>query len=157
MHGEPSMRDDSALLALWAREQRHEAFAELVSAYEQMVVGTAFRRTGDVETARDVAQQVFATLASKAGWLMGHQNLAGWLYSAASNVGSRAARTEARRRAAMERYEKQATTGNSQQIPVGVVDDAVAALDETDREAIVLHYFQDLSYPEMAASTGVTE
>jgi hypothetical protein len=33
----------------------------------------------------------------------------------------------------------------------------MAALGEADREAIVLHYLQDLSYAEMAATLGISE
>jgi RNA polymerase sigma factor (sigma-70 family) len=156
MHGEPSTAcDDSALLALWVKERRQDAFAQLVAAYQQMVVGAALRRTGDVEAARDVAQQVFSALAAKAPWLAGRTSIAGWLYVAASHVAMRAARSETRRHAAMERFSAEKMQEES--VAWDKLEDALAALGETDREAIVLHYFQDLGYAEMAARLRIAE
>ena len=43
MHGEPSIRDDSTLLARWAREGNEEAFAEIVRHYQRLVLGVALR------------------------------------------------------------------------------------------------------------------
>jgi RNA polymerase sigma factor (sigma-70 family) len=120
-----------------------------------MVVGAALRRTGDVEAARDVAQQVFSTLAVKAPWLAGRTSIAGWLYVAASHIAMRAARSEMRRRAAMERFADEKP--QSETMPWDKVEDALAALGETDREALVLHYFQDLGYAEMAAQLHIAE
>jgi hypothetical protein len=37
------------------------------------------------------------------------------------------------------------------------VEEAITSLKTTDRESLVLHYFQDLSYPEMAAIVGIGE
>jgi hypothetical protein len=38
-----------------------------------------------------------------------------------------------------------------------MLEDALAALHEPEREAVVMHYLQDRSYSEMAAALGVTE
>ena len=78
MHGEPSISDDSALLARWVREGNEDAFAEVVRQYQRLVLGAALRRTGDAELARDVAQQVFATLAAKARTLLSQTNTQAW-------------------------------------------------------------------------------
>jgi len=106
MHGEPSIRDDSALLVLWAIDGREDAFAELVATYERLVLGAALRKTGDAEMARDVAQQVFAMLAARARLLIGRRNIAGWLYRVAGYIGARAVRTERRHMAAHERLSR---------------------------------------------------
>ena len=155
---EQPTHDDSALLALWVNERREEAFTQLVGVYQQMVVGAALRRTRDAEAARDVAQQVFATLATKAAWLQGRQSIAGWLYNAAAYVSAQAMRTESRRRAAMARLELEMATAEAEaSVPWEKVEDSLGALGEAEREALVLHYFQDLGYPEMAARLGIAE
>ena len=100
MHGEPSIHDDSALLGRWALDGNQDAFTEIVQQYQGLVLGAALRRTGDAELAREVAQQVFATLAAKARTLLGRANVAGWLYQTASHIGARAAQAEMRRRGA---------------------------------------------------------
>ena len=74
---------DAELLSSYLREGCESSFAALVQAHQRMVLGTALRRTGDAEMARDVAQQVFALLARKAVWLAGRESLAGWLHRAA--------------------------------------------------------------------------
>ncbi|HEX5176838.1 MAG TPA: sigma factor, partial [Chthoniobacteraceae bacterium] len=102
MHDANALRDDSILLLRWVRDGSEEAFAELVHGYERLVLGAALRRTGDAELARDVAQQVFATLATKARLLIGRKNLAGWLYCAASHIAARAAQRETRLRRKQE-------------------------------------------------------
>lgn len=151
-------QDDSALLALWVRERREEAFAQLVATYQQMVVGAALRRTRDAEAARDVAQQVFATLAAKAAWLQGRQSIAGWLYHATAYLSAQTMRTESRRRAAITRLERESVpAGTESPVPWEKVEDSLAALSDGEREALVLHYFQDLGYPEMAARLGIAE
>ena len=163
MHGEPSIheRDDSALLADWALTGREEAFAELVGQYQRLVMGSALRRTGNVELARDVAQQVFATLAAKARLLMGRQNIAGWLYHAASHFGARAALSERRRTAAHGRVMEEETAlvgeGSQEEEMWPVVEEAIASLGTAERDSIVLHYLQDLSYSEMASTLGIGE
>ena len=96
------MLDDAALLEEWVVHRREEAFAQLVEQYQKLVFGAAFRRTGDYESARDVAQQVFALLAAKAPMLLPRRNVAGWLYYVASYLGGRALRSELRRTRAQE-------------------------------------------------------
>ncbi len=148
---------DPELLARYLRDGCERSFAALVDAHQRMVLGTALRRTGDAELARDVAQQVFALLARKAAWLAGRESLAGWLHRAASYLGSRAVRGEARARA---RHEALAQESGGMLRDAGewsALDDALSALGAKDREALVLHYFEDRSYAEMAVTLGVSE
>ena len=86
MHSEASTQSDSALLESWCERRSESAFAELVRKYERLVTGAAMRRAGDMEVARDVAQQVFAMLAAKARLLDGRTSIAGWLYYAATHM-----------------------------------------------------------------------
>ncbi len=147
---------DADLLARYLQAGDEGAFAALVRTHERLVIGTAARVTGDLELARDVAQQVFATLAQKAWLLADRASLAGWLHHAARHVALRAVRGEAARQ---RRHEQTAGEGaaarDSDAWPV--LEDSLAALHEPEREAVVMHYLQDRSYPEMAAALGVTE
>jgi len=129
-----------------------------------MVLGTAFRRTGSLDLARDVAQEVFALMARKASGLTGHASLGGWLHRAAVYEASRALRTETRRLAREGRFGVEAETFTLSPVDVGedrgqlaAVDEALGALAAADREALVLYYFQDLPYPEVAQTLGVNE
>src|SRR5262245_59743509 len=127
MHGEPSsMLDDAALLKEWVTYRHEAAFAELVEHYQKLVLAAAMRRTGNPESARDVAQQVFALLAAKAPLLLGRRSIAGWLYYVASHLGARALRTEQRRAEAQNHatFPTDCTSGSEPGL-WGAVEDAM--------------------------------
>jgi RNA polymerase sigma factor (sigma-70 family) len=148
---------DSALLTRFVREGSEGAFAELVGMHQAMVVGTALRRTGDAEMARDVAQQVFALLARKAAWLAGRQSVAGWLHHAANFLSIRAMRGEARARARHAELARDVEERPGDSERWAALEDALTSLGATEREALVLHYFEDRGYAEMAAQLGLSE
>jgi RNA polymerase sigma factor (sigma-70 family) len=154
--GSPA-KDDSALLARWVRDGSEDAFAELVRCYQRLVLGAAFRRTGDEELARDIAQQVFATLAAKANLLLDRKNLAGWLYYATSHISARAAQAEARRRRNHDALGDSSASEPTRPPQWALIEEALAKLGGKERESLTLHYFQDLSYPEIAAVLGIEE
>lgn len=155
---------DSDLLRDYEKRGQQTAFSAIVERYQLMVVGTAFRKTGNFETARDVAQEVFAALARKAGLLIGRASLGGWLHQAAVYESLRTLQSEKRRTNRHERFidESEKTTapevgGTSGPSRLAVLDDAIDVLPAGDREVLVLHYFQDLSYAEMAALLATNE
>lgn len=149
---------DSELLTRFVRQRDEAAFARLVHQYQPLVIGAALRRTGNLECAREVAQTVFITLARRAAWLLDRQKLAGWLYQAASYQGARVWAAEQRRH---RRQEQAAMLAHAVDDPSHAqwapLEDALQSLPANDREALVLHYFQDRSYPEMAADLGLSE
>jgi len=152
---------DSSLLRHYLADGNEAAFSELVHRYQHLVLGAALRRSGDLELARDVAQQVFAALARKANLLAGRESLAGWLHQATMYETTRAMQSEFRRRARHELLiadEPQPTLGSSGDASAwAALDEEVDRLPFADREVIAMHYFQDLSYEEMAAILGLNE
>ena len=149
--------NDPVLLARFVREGCESSFAELVGSHQALVLGTALRRTGDVEMARDVAQQVFALLARKAAWLAGRDSITGWLHHAASFLAARAVRCESRARARHLELAKVTEARIPDTERWAALEDALASLAATEREALLLHYFEDRAYPEMAAQLGLSE
>ena len=154
MHTSPPT--DADLLSRYMEAGDEAAFAALVRAHERLVIGTAARITGNAESARDVAQQVFATLAQKAWMLTDRTSLAGWLHHAARHVALRATRSETARN---RRHDQLAlddpAAPESDVWPM--LEEALATLPDAEREAVVMHHLQDRSYAEMAAALGVTE
>lgn len=147
---------DADLLSRYMQDGDEAAFAVLVRAHERLVIGTAARITGNVESARDVAQQVFATLAQKSWMLTDRMSLAGWLHHATRHVALRLNRSETARK----RRHEQLTSDNPVALDSDVwplLEEALATLPEAEREAVVMHHLQDRSYAEMAAALGVTE
>lgn len=152
----PTSTNDAELLSRYMRVGDERAFASLVRAHERLVIGTATRITGNAESARDVAQQVFATLAQK-GWMLTDRTcLAGWLHHAARHIALRTARSEAAR----DRRHEQLAAENmdSEENDVWpILEEALATLPESEREAVVMHHLQDRSYADMASALGLTE
>src|SRR5262245_58711478 len=92
------MLTDSELLRLYAEERSEKAFAELVQRHVDLVYSSALRQVnGDAHRAQDIAQEVFGTLARKAGSLAQHPVLTGWLYTTTRHASAKVRRREARR------------------------------------------------------------
>jgi RNA polymerase sigma factor (sigma-70 family) len=156
MHSDVSNQSDSSLLQCWCEEHSQNAFAELVRRYERLVAGAALRQSGDFELARDVCQHVFSMLASKAHLLVGRDTIAGWLYRAASHVAAELQRADLRRQARHTATAERAA-GDATGDHWPLLEEALSKLSLSDREALLLHYFQDLSYPDMALQLGIGE
>jgi RNA polymerase sigma factor (sigma-70 family) len=158
------MTSDCDLLRRYAETKSEEAFAELVRRHLDLVYSAALRQVnGDAHLAQDVTQTVFTDLARKAEPLSRRLVLTGWLYTSAHFAAAKAVRAERRRRA---REEEAQTMREWLQDPTPdldwsklrpVLDEAMHQLKETDREAILLRYFERRQLAEIGARLGVSE
>lgn len=162
-HSLTEMRDsgpsDPQLLAAWLQHQREPAFHELVARYAGLVQATARRICGDESLAAEASQLTFITLARKAKSLTSCASLGGWLHRTAilhARNQLRQNRRESRKRQhlAME-PEPSPQPGDAWQEMQPVLDDALAALSEKDREALLLRFYRSLSVREVAATLGI--
>jgi RNA polymerase sigma factor (sigma-70 family) len=153
---------DHELLRRYADHGCDEAFAELVRRHLNLVWAAARRVTHNSELARDVAQLVFTDLARKARTLPPETVIAGWLHRAAYLAAAKQIRGEVRR---SQRERIAMTTSNSaspdESRAAGelqpVLDEALAELPETDRDAVVLRFLVGRSYAEVGATLGTSE
>lgn len=156
------MKPDPELLALFARTNSEDAFAELVKRHVNLVFSAALRQVGgDAHLAQDVAQTVFADLARKAGHLRRHKSLTGWLYTSAHFAAAKLIRGEVRRRGREETFMREpifepAPDADWDQIRP-VLDDAMHELRDADREAVLLRYFENRPFAEVGARLGLNE
>ena len=155
--------DDRQLLEQYVRERSQPAFAELVRRHMGWVRAAAQRQVRDTHLADDVAQAVFLALARQAHRLHAGGALSTWLFQVTRYASSAALRGEARRRrherqAAMnagERDETSMTPRQWEQLS-RMLDELVGRLRHDDRRAVLLRFYEQKSYPEMAAALGVT-
>jgi len=158
------MIDDPTLLDRYANERSEEAFAELVRRHLPLVYSAALRRTnGDAHRAEDVAQAVFTTMARDAEALSRHAALTGWLYTATRHAAIDLMRAERRRLT----REQEAHAMQEQDTPTEpaadweqlrpVLDEAMDELDERDREAVLLRFFQGQGFAAVGAALRLSE
>jgi RNA polymerase sigma factor (sigma-70 family) len=146
---------DSELLRQYAEQRSEAAFAELVKRHVDLVYSAALRMVRDTSLAEDVTQGAFIALAQNARNLAQRAVLSGWLHRTAHNLACNVVRTDVRRRA----REQQAAAmtemfSNEPDAPwekiAPELDGALRELDETDRDALMLRYFERKSAREMA-------
>ena len=154
-------RETAALLARFRGQRCPEAFRVLVESYSGLVQGVAERILEDRESARDVAQAVFADLARLASGLSPDTALGGWLHRHAVFLALRQ-RTSNRRRGLREEEAHRRWTleqGEDAAPPPwrAELDEALSCLAPPDRRALVLRYLENLPLRAVAAGLGVGE
>ena len=152
------------LLRRYAVDGSEAAFTELVRQHINLVYSAALRQVnGDAGAAQDITQAVFTDLARKACQLASHSSLTGWLYTSARFQAAKSRRSEQRRHT----REQESHTMN-QLLQTGdpedawldvrrVLDDLMHELNDTDREAILLRYFERKALAEIGARLGLSE
>lgn len=156
--------DDAILLRRYVEDDNEEAFAELVRRNMDTVYSIALRRVGgDAHLAKDVAQDVFISLARHARQLLRYPVLTGWLYTATRNAAANRVRGEVRRRAREQEAQTMHETFNSRGRDANwdevspVLDAAMEELAERDRLALLLRFFDHRTFAEIGRSLRVTE
>lgn len=151
---------DQELLRRFVVDRNEAAFAELVRRHLNLVWGAAFRITSDAEMAGDVSQLVFTDLAKKSGNLVSHKNLSGWLYRAATVAAQNTLRANVRRKNREKAAMELNNPGNNQSSKddlLPLVDEALTALPEKDREILLLRFFSKKTFSQIAEVLALSE
>jgi len=153
--------DDIALLKQFAETDSEPAFAEIVSRHLNLVYSTALRSVGNAHAAQEISQAVFIILARKAKSLGAKIILSGWLYQTTRLTAANYLRGEIRRQQREQEAYMQSTLNESeseawQQI-APILDDALSKLGASDRDAIVLRFFENKNLSEVGAAIGASE
>jgi RNA polymerase sigma factor (sigma-70 family) len=154
------MTGDLDLLRQFARENSQDAFTEIVRRHVSLVYSAALRQIRSPQLAEEVAQSVFTDLARDAGKLKADTILTAWLYAVTRRTAIDVVRKESRRQLreqiAVEMTNMNATSADWTHIEP-LLDDAMAALDETDRSAILLRYFENKNLREVGESLKISD
>lgn len=144
------------------------AFSELVRRYQHRVFSMCLRWLGNPTLAEEVAQDVFMSLYKALGSFRGDARLSTWIYRVTVNHCKN--RKTYRQRRRMDRHEPLEGDRRDEDAPKRqladagpgadagahraeaeqLLQEALTAMDEEQRQIIVLRDIQDLSYDEIA-------
>jgi RNA polymerase sigma factor (sigma-70 family) len=151
---------DLQLLARYTRQNAEDAFAELVRRHLDLVFSAALRQVRSPQLAEEVAQSAFTDLARQAHRFAPDTILTAWLYQVTRRTAIDVVRREARR----QLREQVACELNAMNTPAAdwthvepLLDEAMHALEETDRTAVLLRYFENKSLREVGQTLGTNE
>jgi RNA polymerase sigma factor (sigma-70 family) len=151
---------DMELLRRYRERHAEDAFAELVRRHLDLVFSAALRQVRAPQLAEEVSQSVFTDLARQAHQLAPDTILSAWLYAVARrsaiDVVRREARRQHREKLAMELSNMNADSANWSQIEP-ILDEAMETLEEKERSAVLLRYFENKSLREVGQALGTTE
>ena len=153
---------DQQLLREYAERRSEAAFAELVRRHIDLIYSAALRMVCDPHLAEDVTQGAFVALARSAPQLSERAVLSGWLHRTAQNLAVKTVRTDVRRRAreqeAAAMNELLANESDAAWEHIAPhLDAALGELNEADRDALLLRYFERKSAHEMAQTLGIND
>ena len=163
--------DPDAVLMLRVKRGDRAAFSELVGKYQQPVLNFIHRTLRDETEAEDLAQNVFLQVYKSRARYVQTAKFSTWLFTIARNL----CLNELRRRSRHPAESLDETHADSEDQPRHQIEDltrpsppdsllhgelsqkiadAVAALPENQRSAILLCRQEDLSYEEIAQILG---
>ena len=164
--GIPEIPDDDREIdfALMRRvaEGDHDAFRELVERHQNAVIGTVAKMLGNASEAEDIAQQAFLRVWKNARRYRPDAKFTTYLFTITRNLVFNETRRKNRKKevSSDEREENsnQLVEANPDRQPdaevlhaelQAAVDDAIASLPESQRMAVVLRRYEQLSYDEI--------
>jgi len=139
-----------------------EAFAALVKQHQKMVYALAFRMTGSLDEAEDLAQETFLRAYRQLDSFRGESSFSTWLCQIAVNLSLNWRARENRRVDVHSKWAEKTTV--ERDAPDGFPDElsrrvqeALNRLPAKQRAAIVLTVYEEHSHAETAKLMGCTE
>jgi len=158
--GIPNTLDDLAALRRYATTGDPRAFELVTARYEAMVLATCRRVLRNPADAEDAAQQAFLKLAAHAGRI--RSNAAAWLHACAMRTATDVARAAGARRTHEGKAAEASADASSDEFTAPEwrelehqLDQALAKLDDADRDLVVARFLAGRSQAGLAREAGV--
>ncbi len=159
---------DQELLSRYSRHGEESAFTEIVRHQVDWVYSAACRIVVDPHLAEDITQTVFTTLARDSAAVVRRLQdgvpLSAWLHRTTRNVAAKTVRTEERRRTREHQFVMNPDTttpaGDEEALWNQIapqLDAAIAELPDTDRDALLLRFFERHTAREIGSRLGIGE
>lgn len=150
--------DDLAQIINGCKAGEAGSFEKLVDIYGRLCFGYFYRLTGNREISDDLLGELFVKLVAKIGSFKGG-SFEGWLFKTASNVFYDYLRDKQRQRRLLEAREKQVKAKQIEAKKSGAeqIDKLQIQLEKLDaetRELIMLRFYSQLRFKEIAAMRG---
>lgn len=143
--------------AKWSAQQRHARTNQLLANHHELVFRYAYRLTACRSSAEDITQEVFLRAFKSIEQLRDPQAERGWLLTITRNEFARWCRLAAAQRATARDVEV-ADPGDGGENDLERRDWVQAALDQLEPEfrvVVLMFYFEQLSYTEMAETLEI--
>lgn len=136
------------------------AFEKVVRHYQQMIHALAYRMTGSLADAEDLAQETFIRAYQRLGTFRGDAKFSSWLYRIAINTCLNWQKHQQRRKQLDQTWSDEQTT------PAGDdgldelsqrVQAALLCLSSKQRAAIILTVYEEMNHAEAARVLGCYE
>jgi RNA polymerase sigma-70 factor (ECF subfamily) len=152
------MREESTMTDALPRELAEQRFACLYRDHARGILGYALRRCADPEDAADVVAETFLVAWRRLPEVPHGEEGRLWLYGTARLVLANQRRGEQRRNRLVEHLRaelRRQLPGEATEGPPRILE-ALAALEEADRELLMLVGWEELSPAQAAQVLGVT-
>ena len=164
------MKNDDVALIQRILDGDQNAFASLVRKHQKQIHTLAWQKIGDFQIAEDIVQETFLQVYQKLETLEDPTQFTRWLYQIANRfciarIRKNSIQTQPLEETDISEIETEAysqyvaaehakTTTEAQR---DLVEKLLEKLKENDREVIILHYFEEMSSPEIGELLGVPE
>lgn len=130
---------------------------EVVLRYHRGVYGYAYRLCGSHEDAEDLTQQVFVVAHRKLDQLRDAERIQAWLFTITRNLFLKMLRRRDPQLWESERLDEEVSRPSpwETRLEGESLQYALARLPETQRLILVMFYYEELSYKEIAEQLGI--
>jgi len=154
-------KTDWQLIQSFVATADQDAFTAIVRRHINLVHSAALRQVGRLDLAQDVSQVVFLLLARKARTFTPEIILSGWLIRTTRFASANLMKSEFRRqRCEHDAFPESNVSDTNECVWEQIapqLDDALTRLNEKDRNALALRFFENKSLREVGAAMNLTE
>ncbi len=152
-----SLEQSDAVLVEAAQHGRLDSFGVLYQRYHNPIVALAYAQLGDKHLAEDAAQEVFAIACRDLRSLRDRDKFGAWLGGICRNVTKQMFRAKSRTVPSPDETQEAAADGRPEQEERwDAVRRAVWKLPESERELIVMRYFNGFSQAKISDVLDLT-